>query len=112
MMFIVRTEGPAPAGVAIKMQRRTPLSAGAIMDFFCLGDIDAVRARGLTVVPVHDGWYPDDTGGGIAVFGQGRFWEVRDTPFTVRETDGTQTSSGAVTDEGGVVNVRNAIFGV
>ncbi len=38
-------------------------------------------------MPVHDGWYADDTGGGVAIWGQGRHWEIRDTPFTVRATD-------------------------
>jgi hypothetical protein len=110
MMFVVRTDGVVPAGLVVKMRRRTPMAATT--DLFCIGDAEAVRVQGLTVVPVHDGWYPDDTGGGVAIFGQGRFWEVRDTPFTVRETDGSVTPSDTAAGEGETVNVRNAIFGV
>jgi len=63
-------------------------------------------------VPVHDGWYADDTGGGVAIWGQGRFWEIRDTPFTVRETsaDVAAPTDGKASD-GEVVNVRQAILG-
>jgi hypothetical protein len=57
---------------------------------FCVGDADAgerLTAAGWTVVPVHDGWYADDHTGGVAVWGNGRYWEVRNTPFDVRERD-------------------------
>jgi hypothetical protein len=89
MMFIVRTAGEAPsgAGFTIRLTRRTPvLVSGGTRDFFCDGDPDAAKGQQLNVVLVHDGWYADDTGGGVAIWGQGRFWEIRDTPFTVRET--------------------------
>ena len=82
------------------------------MDFFCDGDPDAAKAQQLNVVPVHDGWYADDTGGGVAIWGQGRFWEIRDTPFTVRETSADGPIQAASATEGDVVNVRRAIFGV
>jgi hypothetical protein len=114
MMFIVRTTGQPPPDVQVKMQRRTPASTAAdpgTKDFFCVGDAETLRAQGLTVVSVHDGWYPDDVGGGVAIFGQGRFWEVRDTPFTVKESDGVAALSGTAT-AGELVNVRGAIFGV
>jgi hypothetical protein len=63
-------------------------------------------------VSVHDGWYADDTGGGVAIWGQGRFWEVRDTPFTVRETSAEVAAPAASsTTDDEVVNVRKAIFG-
>ena len=115
-MFIIRTGGarPAIAGIAIKMTRRTPdlvRGEGDTTDFFCAGDPDAARGLSYTVVPVHDGWYADDTGGGAAIFGQGKFWEVRDTPFTVKESDdGSAVTASAASAE--TVNVRGAIFGV
>lgn len=114
MMFIIRTDGETPSGTgfAIRLTRRTPaLVSGGTRDFFCDGDLDALKEQRLNVVPVHDGWYADDTGGGVAIWGQGRFWEIRDTPFTVRETsaEGPVKSAGAADD---VVNVRQAIFGV
>jgi hypothetical protein len=116
MMFIIRTEGETPSGTgfAIRLARRTPaLATGGTHDFFCDGDAGAAREQRLNVVPMHDGWYADDTGGGVAVWGQGRFWEIRDTPFTVRETsvEGAQSASDAPAD-GEIVNVRKAIFGV
>ena len=40
--------------------------------FFCLGDPDAAAISGLPVVRVHDGWYADDSGVGMATWGQGR----------------------------------------
>lgn len=114
MIFIVRTEpGRAPA-LKVKMTRRTPSivpdSAGRA-DYFCLGDPDAARAANLPVVPVHDGWYADDTGGGMAIWGQGMFWEVRDTPFTVKEACGPEAwPTRPPQSEGDDVNVRQAIF--
>jgi hypothetical protein len=112
MMFIIRTAGEAPAGVDIRLIRNTPALVGSgTRDFFCDGDPDAAKAQHFNVVPVHDGWYADDTGGGVAIWGQGRFWEIRDTPFTVRET--SASAEGALTPaDGEVVNVRQAIFGV
>src|SRR5580692_7944468 len=98
MMFIVRTSGEVPRadGFVIRLTRRTPaLVSGGAQDFFCDGELDAARGQGLNVVPVHDGWYADDTGGGVAIWGQGRFWEIRDTPFTIQETSaGTTAQAG------------------
>jgi hypothetical protein len=112
MMFIIRMAGEIPAGFDVRLTRDTPaLVGGGTRDFFCDGDPDAAKSRQLNVVPVHDGWYADDTGGGVAIWGQGRFWEIRDTPFTVRETSSERGTSPAATD-GEVVNVRQAIFGV
>ncbi len=113
MIFIVRTSAAAPPpSFPVKMTRRTPDivpdSAGKT-DFFCLGDPDT--ATGLPVVRVHDGWYEDDTGGGMAIWGQGMFWEVRPTPLTVAEAAGPEAwpvrkdMSDAVPED-----VRNAIF--
>jgi hypothetical protein len=104
MMFIVRTDGPRP-DLAVKMTRRARDGSDRT-DYFCVGD-----PAGSPVLPVHDGWYADDTGGGVAIFGQGRFWEVRDTPFSVTESDdGAAEKVAHPVAE--IVNVRGAIFGV
>ena len=114
MIFIIRTEtGKAPP-LEAKMVRKTPAivpdSAGKI-DYFCPGDPEAAKTRGWLVVPVHDGWYAGDSGGGMAIWGQGMFWEVRDTPFTVKEACGPEAWPVNVEhDRDAVVNVRQAIF--
>jgi hypothetical protein len=108
MMFIVRTTPDRAPPLPVKMIRRAPDGSGKT-DFFCLGDPDA--ADGLPVVKVHDGWYADDTGGGVAIWGQGLFWEVRDTPLTVKEACGPEAwPANAVHDRDAVLNVRQAIF--
>jgi hypothetical protein len=121
MMFIIRTGNdhlPTPTGIALKARRRTPdtvPNAAGKTDYFCAGDeaaIAALRAQGLDIVELRDGWYADDSGGGIGISGHGRFWEVRDTPFSVKEAVGpaqTTTSGQADAEQ---VNVRGAIFGV
>ncbi len=114
MIFIIRTgQGSAP-NLEIKMTRRTPAilpnSAGH-EDYFCRGDPEAATQAGWTVVPVHDGWYADDRGGGMAIWGQGMFWEVRDTPFTVRQASGPEDwPSKPLHPSEGELNVRQAIF--
>lgn len=120
MMFIVRTGGnrPAPAGVALKAQRRTPETvpdAAGKTDYFCVADeatVAALRDQGLDVVELRDGWYADDSGGGIGIFGHGRFWEIRDTPLTVKEAVGPAESAISGEADTEQVNVRGAIFGV
>lgn len=114
MIFIVRAESAQPPPLDIKMVRQTPPivpdSAGR-RDFFCLGDPEAAKAAGLPVAAVHDGWYADDGAGGMAIWGQGLFWEVRDTPFTVVEACGPEARPpGMRHDSGSEVNVRQAIF--
>lgn len=114
MIFIIRTPHNNPADYDIKMTRRTPAivahSAG-LQDHFCRGDPEAATQAGWTVVPVHDGWYADDQGGGMAIWGQGMFWEVRDTPFTVREASGPDDwPAGPQHTDDGDLNVRQAIF--
>jgi hypothetical protein len=120
MMFLVRSPMQPPStGVEIKLTRRTPAlvpnSAGNT-DYFCLGtseDIAALRAGGSEVVELRDGWYEDDSGGGIAIWGHGKYWEVRDTPFTIKDSGGAATvASAAETTAGDQVNVRRAVFGV
>ena len=90
MMFLLRSAAPsAPISVEVKAVRRTPAIVGnsaGKTDYFCIGepeDIAALRTEGWDVIELRDGWYADDTGGGVAIFGHGKYWEVRDTPFTV-----------------------------
>jgi hypothetical protein len=119
MMFIIRSDAGPPtlAGVQIKVSRKTPeivpMGAGKT-DYFCVGKTEAMaalRAEGWDIVELRDGWYADDAGGGVGISGYGRYWEVRDTPFTVRESVGPADAPAAA--EGGEeVNVRKAIFGV
>ncbi|HEY4172523.1 MAG TPA: hypothetical protein VGM42_05800 [Rhodopila sp.] len=114
MIFIIRTDAERTPKLDVKMVRRTPAivpdSAGRV-DFFCLGDPEAATAAGWPVVPVHDGWYADDSAGGMAIWGQGLFWEVRDTPFSVTQACGPEAwPAGSKPDADAEVNVRQAIF--
>ena len=119
MMFIVRTGGlpPQMPGIVVKLSRQTPAYVGSgagQTDFFCLGDeaaIAALRAGGGTVVELRDGYYEDGRGGGVAIWGQGRYWEIRETPFTVRDAAGPSGNPAEPAAEGEQVNVRRAIFG-
>jgi hypothetical protein len=118
MIFIIRSGGEWPdrPDIDVKLSRDTPAmvpDAADKTDFFCLGEADviaALRAAGWTVVELHDGYYEDGRGGGVAIWGQGRFWEIRDTPFTVKEAVGP-TGTAATPREGEHVEVRRAIFG-
>ena len=92
MIFVVRTtaaEQPHDTAMRVVRIRVTPplvAAAPGQQDVFCVGDDaapDRLRAQGWDVVPLHDGWYADDDGGGVAVWGNGRYWEVRATPFDV-----------------------------
>jgi len=114
MIFIVRTSAGQAPTLDARMVRKTPAivpdSAGKT-DTFCLGDPEAAKAEGWPVVPVHDGWYADDQGGGMAIWGQGMFWEVRDTPFTIKQACGPEAWPADLRhDRDAVVNVRQAIF--
>jgi len=125
MMFIVRATDrwqetwPADTGVRIALVRRTPsivATEPGQTDLFCVGeddDADRLRDQGWNVVALRDGWYADDGEGGVAIWGHGLYWEVRDTPFSVREAVGP---AGAASDaptgqDGGTVDVRKGIFG-
>jgi hypothetical protein len=120
MMFIVRSTGARPdaAGIRVKLSRETPPivpEAAGKTDFFCIGETEAMaalRASGWTIVELHDGYYEDGRGGGVGIWGQGRYWEIRDTPFTVKEAVGPAGEAEAAPAEGEQVNVRGAIFGV
>jgi hypothetical protein len=112
-MFIVRNGGQPPDGLEVKLRRRTPAlvaRAEEQVDWFCLGDVEAARRAGQDVVLLHDGWYADDSGGGVAIFG--RYWEIRDTPFSVKEAAPDPSSATHPQDAGEMVHVRKAIFGV
>lgn len=120
MMFIVRNAGDQPTApsLQIKVKRRTPeiVANGADKtDYFCVGNSEAIttlRAVGCEVIELRDGWYADDTGGGVAISGHGKYWEVRDTKFTVREAAGSVQTNDSSVPGGDLVNVRRAIFGV
>lgn len=111
-MFIVRNTGRQPEGLVVKLCRRTPslvAKAADQVDWFCLGDADAARRAGHDVVLLHDGWYADDTGGGVTIFGP--YWEIRDTPFSVREAAPDPPAAKEPPEAGETINVRKAIFG-
>jgi hypothetical protein len=114
MIFIIRTEAATPPPLEVKLVRQTPSlvpDSRGLRDFFCLGDPDAARATGWTVVAVHDGWYAGDGTDGMAIWGQGLFWEVRDTPFTIAQACGPEASPvNQDRDAETTVNVRQAIF--
>ena len=119
-MFIVRSAGDMPAlpAIEVKASRQTPatVSGGAgKTDYFCVGNADAIaalRAGGREIVELRDGWYAGDKGDGVAISGQGRYWEIRDTLFTVKEAAGPAKAAVSGEAEAGHVNVRGAIFGV
>ena len=117
MMFIVRSTGARPEAT-VKLARKTPPhvpDAAGMTDFFCVGEADAIaalRGAGWQVVELRDGYYEDGAGGGVAIWGQGRYWEIRDTPFTVKEAVGPAGNTQPAPAEGEHVNVRGAIFGV
>jgi hypothetical protein len=114
MIFIIRTEAGRVPPMDIKMVRLTPAivpNSDGCVDFFCLGDPVAAQAAGWPVVLVHDGWYADDSTGGMAIWGQGLFWEVRDTPFTIKQACGPEASPSKLTRSHDMeVNVRQAVF--
>jgi len=113
VMFIIRNDGQRPAGAEVKLQRRTPelvAQGSSQTDWFIVGDPEAARRAGHTVVALHDGWYADDTGGGVVIFGP--YWEIRDTPFIVREISSDPSPPGPTEDQATeIINVRKAIFG-
>jgi hypothetical protein len=113
VMFVIRNDGREPAGLTVKLRRRTPsvVARGSdLVDWFCLGDPDMARRAGHAVVTLHDGWYADDSGGGVTVFGP--YWEIRDTPFSVREVAPDPPPAARQEDQATeIVNVRKAIFG-
>jgi hypothetical protein len=119
MMFIIRSGGEWPdrPDIDVKLSRDTPsivADAAGKTDFFCVGEAEAIptlRQAGWTVVELHDGYYEDGAGGGVAIWGQGRYWEIRDTPFTVKEASGPGGASADGARQREHVEVRRAIFG-
>ena len=90
MIFIVRTFDEKMSVPDLRIIRARATPSAEARDLFCVGDDDAVdklRADGWSVVLLHDGWYADDQGGGIAVWGAGRHWEVRESMFNVIDHD-------------------------
>ena len=120
MMFLIRSGGKMPetALAQVKMVRKAPAivqDAAGKTDYFCVGEAEAIaklREAGWQVIELRDGWYADDGEGGLVIFGHGRYWEVRDTPFTVKEACGPGDASIGGAKTGEQVEVRRAIFGV
>lgn len=92
MMFILRDRTGAPPHSirsAIKASRPTPDYADPRggTDHFVAADREvgtALAAQGHEIVWLGDGWY-EVGAGGVAIWSDAMFWEVRDTPFTVSE---------------------------
>ena len=118
MMFIVRSTGAQPEmpGIVVKLSRDTPATVkdgAGKTDFFCVGEADSVAAlrdSGWQIVELRDGWYEDGRGGGVAIWGQGKYWEIRSEPLTVVEACGPAARPQADGDSEHV-EVRRAIFG-
>jgi hypothetical protein len=118
MMFIVRSTGARPEmpEVAVKLSRNTPpivRDGAGKTDFFCLGEAEAIaslREAGWQIVELRDGYYEDGRGGGVAIWGQGKYWEIRSEPLTVVEACGPSARKQGA-GEGEHVEVRRAIFG-
>jgi hypothetical protein len=114
MIFIIRTNTAKVPPYDIKLTRQTPTivpNSAHHHDHFCRGDPETATQAGWQVVPIHDGWYADDHTGGMAIWGQGQFWEVRDTPFSVKQACGPEAWPSEPTQAPDAdLNVRQAIF--
>ena len=45
-------------------------------DFFCVGEAEAMtalREAGWNIVDLHDGYYEDGIGGGVGIWGHGKY---------------------------------------
>jgi hypothetical protein len=120
MMFIIRgaSEPPAASAIEVKASRKTPANVpggAGKTDYFCAGEMEAVaplRGGGWNIVELRDGWYAGDHGGGVGISGHGRYWEIRDTLFTVKEAVGPAGAAAPAGADAELINVRGAIFGV
>src|SRR3954447_26381273 len=119
MMFIVRSTGAQPEmpEIAVKLSRNTPPTVQegtGKTDFFCVGEaaaMAALRDSGWQVFELRDGYYEDGRGGGVAIWGQGKYWEIRSEPLTVLEAVGPAVSPATAAADGEHVEIRRAIFG-
>ena len=119
MMFVIRSAGERPdrPGIEVKLTRETPAivtDGSGKTDFFCVGEaaaVAALREAGWNVVELRDGYYEDGRGGGVAIWGQGTYWEIRDTHFTVKEAAGPAAPDKAGASIAEQVDVRRAVFG-
>ncbi len=120
MMFIVRSTGERPAvpGIEVKLSRATPaiVPEASGQDRFLLRRRSG-RDRGAACFRLERRrtarrLLRGRPGGGVGIWGQGRYWEIRDTPFTVKEAVGPSAPTDAGPATGEQVNVRGAIFGV
>lgn len=92
MMFILRDRtGIVPDVIrsSIKASRPTPAYADPHggTDYFVAADKEtgnALEIQGHEIVWLRDGWY-EVGAGGVAIWTDATFWEVRNTTFTVSE---------------------------
>ena len=104
-------------GVVVKLSRDTPAivkDGAGKTDFFCVGEaaaIAALRDSGLQVVELRDGYYEDGKGGGVAIWGQGKYWEIRSEPLTVAEACGPTARPQARRRTASMSRSARAIFG-
>jgi hypothetical protein len=86
VIFVVRARDDTGVHGAVRVvhTRREPTREER--ELFCVGAeglMQRLHEEGYALVALHDGWYPDERGGGVAVWGNGRYWEVRSSPFDV-----------------------------
>jgi hypothetical protein len=86
VIFVLRNHELTAADVDVRIVHARTHSTREQRDLFCVGSeelIERLRDAGCVIVALHDGWHPDENGGGVAVWGDGRYWEVRSSPFEV-----------------------------
>ena len=74
--------------------------------------IAALRAAGCEVIELRDGWYADDTGGGVAISGTREILGGPRHQIHGPEAAGPVQAAKPGAPGGDLVNVRRAIFGV
>jgi hypothetical protein len=86
VIFAVRTRDVMDVNGDVRVVHTRTHPTDQARDLFCVGPeelVQRLREEGRAIVALHDGWYPDELGGGVAVWGNGRYWEVRSSPFDV-----------------------------